>query len=252
MRVVLPLLLCLLFLSACGRKGALMPPEALVPAAVQDLSVLQSGEDFRIVWSAPTKEKGGRPLRDLAEFRLLRRSIAGDGSDCSSCTDSWKLLTTVALDVPGEAVKYGETFIYRDKGLAPGSSSQYRLLAISRSGGISAPAISPVKKLQPVTTPPALKAQLAPAAIRLEFGAVGAGTAKLLGFNIYRRKIGENSAALPQNAVPINKNYWEDHELELGQTYRYRATAVVEREGETVESPLSAEIELLYSLQELR
>jgi predicted small lipoprotein YifL len=43
MKKALFITIMLLFLTACGRKGALMPPEALVPAAIQDLNVLQSG-----------------------------------------------------------------------------------------------------------------------------------------------------------------------------------------------------------------
>ena len=252
MKALLYILLLMLLLSACGRKGSLMPPEALVPAAVQDLNVRQSGEEFRITWSAPAKEQGGRPLRDLSEFKLLRRSITGDGSDCPSCPDSWQLLTTVDLDMPGETGQSGATFSYRDKGLPLGSTSQYRLLAISRSGGVSSPAISPVKKLQPLVTPPSLKAAVLPAAIRLEFSFAPAGKAKLVGFNVYRRANEKTPALLPLNSVPIGQSFWEDRQLEFGHTYRYSAAALVELEGETVESLPSKEVELLFTLQELR
>lgn len=241
-------ILMMLF-SACGRKGALLPPEALVPAAVGDLNVRQTGEEFRLSWSAPAKEQGGRPLRDLFGFKLFRRNIAGDGSDCSSCPDSWQLLTTVDLDLAG---KSGALFSYRDKGLPTGSSSQYRLLAISRSGGISSPATSAVKKLQPAVTPPTIKAAVLADAVRLEFGFSPLGKAKLIGFNVYRRESGKTPATLPLNSTPISQPVWEDRQLEFDRSYRYSAAALVELEGETVESLPSGEVELLFTLQELR
>jgi len=242
----------MLFLSGCGRKGPLLPPDALVPAAVQDLTVQQQGEEFRVSWSAPSKEKGGRPLRDLAGFRLYRRNIAGDGSDCSSCPDSWKLLTSIDLDMPGITRQSGAPFSYRDKVPATGSTSQYRLLAVSRSGGVSAPATSPLKKLHPVILPPTLQAAVLPAAVRLEIGYSPVGKAKVAGFNVYRRLNQNDPAPFPLNSAPLGQAVWEDQQVEFGRSYRYSATVLLEQEGEIVESLPSAEVELLFTLQELR
>ena len=110
----------------------------------------RQGRDFRITWQAPGKEQGGRPLRDLAGFRLQRRDILGDGNDCAACPDSWKLLTAIDLDFPGETQKerLAPSSTY-DRELPPGSTSQYQLLALSRSGGSSSPATSPLKKMLP-------------------------------------------------------------------------------------------------------
>ena len=58
----------LLLLAACGRRGALLPPEALLPAPVADLQVAQRGEAFELSWSRPTTTDKGRPLKDLAGF----------------------------------------------------------------------------------------------------------------------------------------------------------------------------------------
>ena len=242
----------MLLLTGCGKKGLLMPPEALVPAAVQNLLVQQKGADFRITWQAPTKEQGGRPLRDLAGFLLQRRDLFTDGNDCASCPDSWKQLTAIDLDFPGETRKSGSTFIYFDRGLPPGSTSQYKLLALSRSGGRSSPVTSPLKKMLPAITAPVIKAALLPASIEIAFTFTLPDGAKLLGFNVYRRLSAAEQSLLPLNGAPILPATWEDQQLQFGQAYRYSATALVEIGGETVESLPSAEAELLYSLQELR
>ena len=245
-------MITILLLAGCGKKGPLMPPGALVPAPVQNLLVQQQGADFRITWQAPGKEQGGRPLRDLAGFRLQRRDIPPDGNDCAACPDSWQLLTAFDLDSPGETRKSGGTFIYYDRGLPPGSTSQYKLLALSRSGGSSAPATSPLKKMQPVVAAPAIEAVLRTGSIGIAFTFTPPAGAKLLGYNVYRRLSVAEPSLLPLNGAPIPPPAWEDQQLQFGQTYRYSATALVEIGGESVESLPSAEVELLYTLQELR
>jgi predicted small lipoprotein YifL len=252
MKRLLLLILALLTLSACGKKGALMPPEALVPAAVSDLKVQQSGEAFRISWSAPSKEKGGRPLRDLAGFNLFKRIIAGDGTDCSTCPDSWQLLAAVDSDNPGETLKSGSAFIRYDRNIPSGQTSQYRLLALSKSGGFSAPATSPLVKFQPPVPAPGIKGAVLPASVKLEFTFVPPADAKLAGFNVYRRSDKTAAVLLPLNSAPLSGSSWEDTGVEFDHSYLYSATALVVVNGETVESRRSEEIDVLFKLQELR
>lgn len=252
MRFLPYLLTALLLLPACGKKGALIPPEALVPAAVRDLSVQQSGEALRISWSAPSKEKGGRPLRDLAGFTLFKRIIAGDGTDCAACPDAWNLLATIDADNPGAVQKSGATFITYDKETPIGTTCQFRMVASSKSGGFSSPATSPLVKFQPPIPAPVIKGGVLPASIKLEFTFIPPPNARLKGFNVYRRTDKTALALLPLNPAPLPTNPWEDMQLQFDRSYNYSATAVVETNGETLESLRSEEIDILFKLQELR
>ena len=239
-------------ISGCGKKGALIPPEALVPAAVRELSVIQTGQDFRITWSAPSKEEGGRPLKDLSGFLLFRRDVTPEGGDCPSCPDSWKPLSMVELDNPESAKKSGDLFIYFDKGGEKGNRFQYRVTALSRSGGRSRPADAPLKKMFQPPPPPTLTATLQPGAIRLGFKPGKAAGPLPIGFNVYRRKAGAAAPLLPLNPELLTGSSWDDLSLEYGTSYLYSAAALSQIEGETVESPRSKEIEILFKLQELR
>jgi len=246
------LLLTPFLLTGCGKKGALIPPEALVPGPVRELNVIQTGQDFRITWSAPSKEEGGRPLKDLSGFLLLRRDVTPEGGDCPSCPESWKLLSSIELDSPGSFQKSGDLFIYFDKGGDKENRFQYRVTALSRSGGRSRPSDAPVKKLLPRPPPPTLTATLQPGSIKLGFAPGKAKGPAPVGFNIYRRKAGDAAPLLPLNPELLTGSSWEDLSLEYGTSYRYSAAALSQIEGETVESPRSTEIEILFKLQELR
>jgi predicted small lipoprotein YifL len=236
--------------SGCGKKGALLPPEALVPASVRDLNVIQSGQEFRITWRAPAKEQGGKPLKDLSGFLLSRRDVSS--GDCPSCPDSWQLLSRIDLDSPGSTQKSGDLFLHFDKSVEMGNRIQYRLTALSRSGGRSRPADTPLKTVFQPPPPPTITATLQPASIRIGFKR-GKGTDfQLIGFNVYRRTVGAAPPLLPLNQEPVSGNSWEDQSLEYGTSYRYSATALTQIEGELVESPRSEETEILFKQLELR
>jgi predicted small lipoprotein YifL len=252
MKKLVSIIFICLCISACGRKGALIPPEALVPGPVRNLNVMQTGQDFRITWRAPVKEEGGRPLKDLSGFQLLRRIVTPEGGECASCPDSWKLLTRVDLDLPESYKKSGDLFIYLDNVGKGGDRVQYRITAFSKSGGISKPADAPLKKQLQPPPPPAIAVSLQPASIRVECTPKSAANPSQVGFNVYRRSADSAPSLLPLNQEPITGSTWEDQALEYGRSYRYSAAVVTQIEGELVESSRSDEIEILFTLQELR
>lgn len=250
--VILLLAMGTMFLSACGRKGALMPPEALVPGTVESLRVVQKGEIFEISWSQPSKEQSGRPLRNLAGFRLLKREVLPAEVDCSSCPDSWQLLSSVELDFPGGIKKIGNYFIYLDKGLKSEAKVEYRVLAFSRNGGISRPVTTESRKKVAPPTPPLLKATGLPTAIRLDFVLPAVDWGASNGFNIYRRQPDEQSSPFPINPVPVTSTEWEDKLLQYGKKYIYSATTITTRNGQQVESAPSEEVEIIFTMPELK
>ena len=248
-KLLFPILL-ILILAGCGRRGPLIPPEALVPATVDSLSVQQKGEELQILWSAPAREKSGRPLKDLAGFRLQKREIRNDGSDCAACNESWQLLKSVDLDTPDPAGRSNGMFIYRDR-FPAGAAGQYRLIAYSRSGGTSTPATSKIIRMQPPLAPPTLSLNVLPGSIGISLAFSPPTGATLKGYNIYRRTPDTPMAPLPYGAAPLS-GQWEDKKVSFGSSYLYAATALVETGGEIVESNPSAEAAILFSLQELR
>lgn len=239
-------------IAACGKKGALVPPEALVPAPSSDLQVRQQGDGFRISWTAPSKEERGRPLRDLAGFRLYRHEVLPPGEDCLACAESWLLVRSVDLEYLRGVQRSGDRFFCQDRDVRTGTAYRYSVTAVSRKGAVGRPAFIEPRKKVAAPLPPALQAQPSPTAVTLEFVAIPLPNSDRLGFNVYRRRSGEPAPVVPLTPAPVPGPTYTDQQLDRAETYRYTVTAVVRVDGEEVESEPSNEVEAALSPPEFR
>jgi predicted small lipoprotein YifL len=234
------ILLLALLLAGCGRRGALVPPEGLVPAPVGSLQLMQRGAELELSWTAPKRMESGKKLADLTGFRVLRHEVLPPAEECAACPESWRLLKEISLEYLQGVGKAGDRFLLRDGGLAVGTTWQYRLSPVNRAGA-SGRAVTTLRRTvrQPLS-PPRLKAVATPIAIRLELAVDGLPPgASLDGFTLYRAKAGEALPLLPINAEPVAGPLFEDSGLEQGASYAYSAGMRVTLEGEQLESLLS-------------
>jgi predicted small lipoprotein YifL len=237
--------------AGCGKKGPLIPPEALVPAAVTDLRIEQRGGEFRLSWSAPDKEEGGLPLRDLSGFRLARREVLPPGQDCAACLDSWRLLSAIDLAYLQEVRRSGRRFYYTDLELRPAISYQYQVTSVNRAGAVSKPSNRPTRKAVEPPLPPVLQAEPTATGIRLEFVALPVPSKEaLVGYNIYRQRPGEPLPLTPLNPRPVTDHTFDDKQVTLGEAYQYRVRTLARIDGELVESAPSNEVSVVFVLVE--
>jgi len=227
-------------LAACGRKGGLVPPDSLVPGAVANLRAEQKGEQFYVTWSAPSRDAGGKPLKDLAGFRLLRREVLPPDEDCESCPTAYRLVQEVDLEYPKGVQVYNDLYIFTDTGLKDGTTYQYKLVAYNKEGAESAPSRARSKK---VVSPaaPRLTAASTPTGVTLEWQpAAGAGTDRA-GFNVYRRRGSDIATLTLLTPQPVKGTRYEDLRLDFAVTYTYMVREVVSAEGQLVEGAASNE-----------
>ena len=225
--------------AACGKKGPLIPPEALVPASIKDLRVTQQGERFLVTWSQPSREEAGRPLQGLAGFRLFRREVLPAGEDCEECTGAYRLLVNVDLEYPQGVVRNGSLFSFTDVDLETGKTYQYKIVSFKTDGAESKQSnLARRKKVTP-PLPPVIAATPSETEITLTWQPVAAPPkGSLLGYLVYRGT--GDSPLLSLRKKPFPETVFEDLGLERGVKYRYTVTAVAQVEGETVESDPSA------------
>ena len=237
-------LLLLVILAGCGRKGPLIPPEALVPAAISDLKVAQQGELFQISWSRPAKEEGGGPLRDLAGFQLFKREVLPPAEDCEECPTAYRLLKAVDLDYLQEVRRFGDLFLFSDAELRQGKTYQYKAVSLKRDGTPSRASNTARRKKVEPPLPPVLQANSTPTGIVLEFVAIPFPEGGVIqGYNIYRRRQGEAMPLRPLTAAPVSGNTYEDLHPERGTAYSYAVRTVALVDGEIVESVTSNEMD---------
>jgi len=67
--------------AGCGAKSRPIPPEFTHPDRVNDLAAKSDPRGIRLSWSRPMKYSGGKSLKDLAGFRLLRSEGNGPLTD---------------------------------------------------------------------------------------------------------------------------------------------------------------------------
>ena len=252
MRKFALMLMIVITLAGCGKKGALVPPEALVPAPAIDLQVRQQGDGFRISWTAPGKEERGQPLRDLAGFRLYRHEVLPPGEDCLACPESWQLVRNVDLDYLRDVQRSGDRFSCSDRDVKAGTAYRYSVTAVSRRGAVGRPAFVEPRKKVAAPTPPVLKAVPSPTAVTLEIVATPLAGSDRLGFNVYRQRSGEPAPVAPLTPSPVPGPTYIDQQLDRTVLYRYSVTAVVRIDGEEVESAPSNEVDASLAPPEFR
>ncbi|MEK6201929.1 MAG: hypothetical protein N2A40_05860 [Desulfobulbaceae bacterium] len=83
-RVGALLLVGTLFFGGCGYKTLPVPPETIVPKAIEDLRYSVDEKGVTLSWSYPLETIMGTDLTDIASFDLYRAVVALD-SYCASC-----------------------------------------------------------------------------------------------------------------------------------------------------------------------
>ena len=84
-RIVVSLVLSLLaLLPGCGRKTALIPPQELVPVAINDLRYRLDENGATLVWTYPAQLRNGDELFFIENFEVLR-AVIPEEQFCEGC-----------------------------------------------------------------------------------------------------------------------------------------------------------------------
>jgi len=246
-RAIVILAAGLFLISACGRKGAPLPPRPVVPAAVGDFRAEPGESDIVLSWTRPTRNNDGSALKDLLEFHLSRATVPLEATPAAAAAFSF--LARVRADQPENAQVQGSLYAFRDdaggQGLPTGRQYRYRVQAVNRQG--DGGAVSSEIAVQFTAAPPppfGLKATAGDGTVTLEWQAppapapVGAGPTK--GYNVYRGvKPGVHEPA-PINANPVLASTFRDAGVENDTPYYYVVRSVANDRPpwrESVDSP---------------
>ena len=235
-----------LMASGCGRKGPLIYPDMLVPAAPAAVSAQQSGSSVKIQFALPDKDRAGRPVQSVAGVKISRRAAETDRKDaCRSCMTDYRLFQTIYLDhLPSSTQRFGNRLIVLDSDVTAEYSYSYSIVPFTADGvdGASSPTAD-VRVTQPLPAP-VLKAESLPTEVRLHISSQPLLAGQLLGYNLYRWSILTARSYQPLNREPLKGSEYIDAGLERGVKYSYSVRAVmVSASGNIAESAESQEVE---------
>lgn len=238
-------LLFVLLVAGCGKKGPVRPLIEKMPQSVTAAELTQRGNGFLLSWKMPTENQDGSRLDDL-DVVEIRRLFVAPVDFCSECPAPWPLIARISPQLPAPARRIKQSYLFIDQGAEVGQVAHYRLTAFDREGRASAPLERYQAWRKPEAAPEVMKTRVGDRTVSLQWRAspVPEG-AKLLGYQLYRREAGSEYSLLPMTIRPLEKTEFSDFGLVNGKAYDYRVTRLIEVDGQLYESLPSADIRVI-------
>ena len=242
------LVVCLLLMTtACGRKGALIYPDMLAPAATTAVTAFQSGSVIKLQFILSGKDQGGRPVQGVTGVKISKRSVAeaDQNNVCRNCTIDYRLFRTLYLEhLPATTQRIGNMLTMLDGDVSAGNTYSYSIVPFTAGGVDGASFATADVHVTAPSRAPLLKLESLPTEVKVHISMNPPVPGNLLGYNLYRTSVASERSYLPLNREPFNGNEYVDTTLERGVKYRYTARALIRRtSGESMESAESEEVE---------
>jgi predicted small lipoprotein YifL len=240
-----------ILLTACGKRGPLVAPEALVPAAITDVKVEQKGSRFLVCWSRPGKEEWGGSLEKLAGFQVLRRDVLPPDQDCEECPNAYRQVKLIDPEYLQDVLQFGSRYCMFDSDLLNDKTYQYKVVSFEKDGAPSkASNLARRTKLAP-PQPPVLSAIKTAESVILQWKTPALSPAEsLAGFSVYRKQANEVMPLTPIARLTADSTSFADPAMEHGVQYFYAVRTMAEVGPDLVESDLSNLVEGKFSLSE--
>lgn len=245
MRRLFLLLVFLGLFAGCGKKGPLVPPGALPPAAIQNLRVEQKGESFFIAWQPPGKDIVGKKIAPPVRYNLYRREVLPPAQDCEECRNAYTLIKSIDPQAPGGVGRHNGGYIFVDDSIVPEKLYQYVVTSTGADGVESRYSNKARRKKVEVPPAPQLAATSVPPGILLEWEPVKVPEGTTIGgYLLYRQVTGKPATlGLVYQAASVDRKY-EDVRVEKGISYTYSIRGIFSIQGEILEGKLSNSVEV--------
>ena len=245
MRNCLVLIAIAALLAACGKRGALIYPDQLTPAATSDVRISQLDTVVKLSFQLPQKNQAGKDLTDLAGVDIYKRSaVSGQPAGCNSCTVDYLLFKKVYLNLPdSQIVKNGGQMILLDGDVRNDRDYSYFMIPFTTGFLAGKPSLPVNIGVTESPLPPKLKVVAQPTEIRIVISPTSQQS-DTAGYNLYRAEKGQAFTLFPHNKELVKDNKYTDMGLKRGVSYIYAVRTVVKRaNGVFAESGFSNQVE---------
>ena len=233
----------MLSVSGCGYKDDPVPPQHVLPQAVNDLRVELDDQGATLSWTYPRKTVTGGDVEEIDGFELYRAEIPV-ASYCPSCPVPYnsKIEVPGGMVVPGS----GKTAVYELRDLRPGNL--YICKVRSQSGWwLYSQDSNEVSFLwqTPPKTPTGLSCQGGDGRNSVQWQAVrqlkdGSERTVPIRYQIYRSVDG---GAMEKLGEPLEATTYIDTKVENGRSYTYQVRALSSYAQGAVQSGLSETVQ---------
>lgn len=245
------LLLTVLALTGCGKKGEPLPPLRYTPVQTQDLSIHQQGNLLILRMGYPQSTTGGQALPGLGEVEIWQLEAPLADPDRPPeidprlfATSAEKLLALrgpeLDASVTGDRI---ETRIPIEEPSEEPSLLAFGVRTIASTGDVSdfsnlvrlvlAPAAEPPTDIRTVATPEGVEISWS------------APEWDVVGYHVYRREARERGFGEPLAQVAADSESYLDDGAQFGKRYIYTLRAI-RSEDPLVESAAASESEIDY------
>jgi hypothetical protein len=222
-----------LCIAGCGRKGELIVPGTVLPAAVSDLSAEPRGDAVILSFGIPQKTTGATQLTNLAGFDIFRAELAPEIAECPCQFERVATVPVAGGQASGAVITDNRAvWVDADPRLKVNMKYAYKVAAVN-TDNFSGPQSKPVYAvlLSLPAAPRNLTAQPADKTAKLAWDAVDATTQNaplidIAGYNIYRSDKEGGKPDRKVNAEPVKEASLRDSGLENGRKYWYSVAAV--------------------------
>ncbi|MDD3813551.1 MAG: hypothetical protein PHZ02_02805 [Desulfocapsaceae bacterium] len=233
------LLVGALFFGGCGYKTLPVPPETIVPKAIEDLRYSVDEKGVTLTWSYPVETIKGTDLTDIASFEIYRAVVSLD-SYCSTCPIPFG----EPMVVPGGMINTDG----RRKGIYESallrSGEKYFFKVRSRTSWWAASADSNIVTFvwhMPAKAPKSLQAEGGDRSVHLQWQAAtqlmdGQQLDLPVQYQVLRSLDGKSFEEL---ATAGSETNFTDVSLQNGQKYYYKIQSVLQVEGNAVAGGIS-------------
>ncbi len=253
-RTPIGLLLIMLLMSGCGKKGPPLPPLVRLPAAPQDFVAVRRGSSVAIAFALPSTNADRTSPADLARVdvyaltgpstltpdEILRRGtrvgsvVANPPADPDTPADPGATASSREGLDQGATARLSDVI---DVGRVDGQLRSYLAVGVNgrgRRGAVSARALIPLDGSPP--SPPPAAIDYDEAEIRVTWPDAALGTGTRIGYHVYPSA----GAERPLTVAPIDAPGFVDRAIEWGTRRCYVVRTVDRMEGINIESDASA------------
>ena len=228
-----------LFFGGCGYKTMPVPPDTIVPKAIEDLRYSVDEKGVTLSWSYPLQTIKGTDLTNIASFEIYRAVVSVD-SYCATCPIPFG----EPIVVPGGMIG-GDG---RRKGLYESallrSGEKYFFKVRSRTSWWAASADSNIVTFvwhMPAKAPEGLQAEAGDHLVRLQWQPVtllmdGQQLDLPVHYQVWRSLDGKTFTELGEAG---QESSYADVSVQNGQTYFYKIESVLQLAGHAVDGGVS-------------